>query len=213
MPFFELPNDKISFPPSHFADVDGLLAEGGGISADWLLAAYKTGVFLWSSPVEPLRWWAPDPRIILMVDELIVPTKLQNKLSEFQPFLTYNQGLESLMKLCEEIYNVGEMNPAWITGMFINAYKELFSLGVVRSVEIWEGKDLLGGVFGVVQGKVFFGEYVCGKGVDIPEIALIAAVEKLKEEGVQLIDLHKETMTTCDIGYREISKNEFVSFL
>lgn len=212
MPFFELSADKIAFPPSHFADVDGLLAEGGDITADWLMAGYKTGAFLWSSPVEPLRWWAPDPRIVLMTNEVIISTKLQKKIEDYQAFVTYNQDIEKLMQFCEKYYNKGAMNPEWLTGMFVNAYRDLYALGVVRSIEVHQDGVLIGGAFGTVIGNVFFGEYVCGD-AEVSELALVLLAKHLQKEGVELLDLHKETMATADIGYREISKNEFVSFL
>ena len=213
MPFFELNKDEISFPPAHFADIHGLLAEGGDITGDWLLAGYKAGVFLWSSPIEALRWWSPDPRIVLFVNELKISADLQELKGKNAYIITYDQDLTGLLKLCEKIYNHGEMNPKWLPGVLANAYSALKEKGVLHSVEIWQDDNLLGGMFGTILGTVFFGEYVCGVQENIAELALISSVEKLKKEGVTLFDLHKETMETEDVGYREISRNEFISLL
>lgn len=207
MPYFFLPPDEIKFPPGHFADLDGLLAQGGDLTADWIIAGYQNGVFLWSSPMEPLKWFCPDPRVVIFPDQLSrieYPAKYH---------FEFNSDLTSILDYCEALENKKEMNPAWVTGKFKQVYSELDQRGFVHSVQIKEESELIGVAFGSQIGRVFFMEYVSGKEEKIRESVLIALVNYLKDQGIQMIDVHKETNLTIDIGYSEISRNEYLDLL
>ncbi len=212
MPFFDLAPDKISFPPGHFADVDGLLAIGGDTTAEWLLKAYEGGIFQWSTPMELLHWWSPNPRIVLLAENLEYHGDL-NPANDDTLSTTFNQDLNAIMKAIEKMNNKPPMDRKWITGSFIKAYKDLAKIADVQSCEIWKEGELIAGVFGTVINKVFFGEYVHGINEDVKCSVLIALVESLSKKGVVLFDLTKETMETGDIGYTEIPRSEFFIFL
>ncbi len=213
MPYFELETGTPAFPPAHFADPDGLLATGGELTADWLTAAYRAGIYLWCSPMEPLYWWSPDPRIVLFPDELKEPASAK-KIQDEANFQThFNRDLNSLLKQCEEQWNRPPMSRAWLSGAFIQAYLELQQRGRVRFISLEQNGKIQGGAFGALIGKIFFCEYVCQTQAGWAELALLLLARKLQNEGVICIDLHKDTAATDDIGYREISKNEFLSLL
>ncbi len=213
MPFFELQTGKPSFPPAHFADQEGLLATGGELTADWLLAAYRAGIYLWCSPMEPLYWWSPDPRIVLFPEEVSVPEEVRKLQKEGGFEQRLNEELERLIASCEKQWNQPPMNRAWLSGALAQAYAELEKRGVVRSILLEQDGEIRGGAFGSLAGKVFFCEYVCGTQNGWPELALIELCHQLQKEGISCMDLHKDTTATDDIGYREISRNEFLGLL
>lgn len=213
MPFFTIGKDEMKFPPANFADADGLLAEGGDITAEWLLAGYKSGVFLWAGPMDPLKWYSPDPRVVLYPERMEVPDYVADYL-KYAPYeVTYEEDFAKGLAYCESIENEKPMYPGWITGLFAKAYLELHQKSVVRSAQVWKEGKLVGAAFGTQIGQLFFGEHVCGDDDYTPELALISLAQKLEKEGVVLMDLHRDTTETIDIGLAEISKNEYLHIL
>ena len=214
MPYFELPPaGPPSFPPAHFADQEGLLATGGELTAEWLLTAYQAGIYLWCSPMEPLYWWSPDPRIVLFPQDIFIPESVRALQNDESLQKLFNAELPRLIKLCEEQWNQPPMSREWLSGAFARAYLELEETGVVRSIILQKNGEILGGAFGALHGRVFSCEYVCETQSGYAELALIELSRKLSTEGMTCMDLHKDTSATDDIGYREISKNEFLSLL
>ncbi len=213
MPLFELHTQEPHFPPAEFADSQGLLAVGGQLTADWLLAAYRSGLYLWCSPMEPLQWWSPDPRIVLFPDELKIPENIKQLATREALQIKLNSSLSELMDLCQNCLNKPPMSAEWLTGAFAKSYLELEEKKLVRSATVWLEGKLIGGAFGALLRKVFFGEYVCQSTESMAELALVSLTQQVQKEGAMLMDLHKDTMATDDIGYREISRAEFLSFL
>lgn len=213
MPSFQLSKENISFPPAHFADSEGLLAEGGDISANWLLEGYKNGYYLWSGPMQYPKWWTPDPRIVLFPNELFIPDHVAEGIKKAGFKVTFNQDLEGLMKLIQSIENKEEMNSGWLTGKFIKAYLDIDKLGLALSVEVYKNNKLVAGAFGATNKKIFFGEYINGVEKYAAEFALISLVRKLQKENYTLIDLQKETNETMGIGFREISRSEYIQLI
>ena len=213
MPSFQLSNENNSFPPAHFADSEGLLAEGGEISASWLLEGYKNGYYLWSSPMEYPKWWTPDPRIVFFPKELFIPDHVLEGIKKAGFKVSFNQNLEGLMKLIQSIENKEEMNSGWLTGKLINAYLEIDTLGLALSVEVYKNNKLVGGAFGATNKKIYFGEYINGSEKYAAEFALISLAKKLQKENYTLIDLQKGTNETIDIGLREISRSEYIHLI
>lgn len=213
MPSFQLEKENVSFPPAHYADSEGLLAEGGEISATWLLEAYKSGYYLWNSPMKYPNWWTPDPRIVMFPKDLDVPLSVSEGIEKSNFKVSFNQDLIGIMKLIQSIENNEEMNSGWLTGKLINAYLEIEKMGLAISVEVYKNKRLVGGAFGAANGKLYFGEYINGTEKFASEFALISLAKKLQKENYTLLDLHKETNETIDIGLREISRNEYIQFL
>ncbi len=213
MPLFELHAQEPDFPPAQFADSQGLLAVGGQLTAEWLIAAYRSGLYLWCSPMEPLQWWSPDPRIVLFPEELKVPEYIEQLTTKTELQIQLNSPLARLIDFCQNCLNKPPMSAEWLTGAFAKSYLELEKKKLVRSATVWLEGKLVGGAFGSLLEKVFFGEYVCQTAEGMAELALIALTRHLQKEGAALIDLHKDSMATDDIGYREISRAEFLSFL
>jgi len=213
MPSFQLSKENNSFPPAHFADSEGLLAEGGEISAPWLLEGYKNGYYLWTSPMQYPKWWTPDPRIVMFPKDLDIPDYVSEGIIKSKFKVTFNQDLMGVMKLIQSIENKAEMNRGWLTGKFMKAYLEIEKMGLAISVEIYKNNTLVGGAFGAANGKLYFGEYINGTEKFASEFALISLSKKLQKENYTLLDLHKETNETIDVGLREISRNEYIQIL
>ncbi len=213
MPNFQLVKENISFPPAHYADSEGLLAEGGEISAKWLLEAYKNGYYLWNGPMQYPKWWTPDPRIVLFPNDLMVPDYVSKGIDKSGFKVTFNQDLEGVMKLIQSIENKEEMNSGWLTGKLMKAYLEIEKLGLTISVEVYKNDVLVGGAFGTRNKNIFFGEYINGNEKFAAEFALSSLTKLLQKENYTLLDLHKDTNETIDIGLREISRTEYIQFL
>jgi len=213
MPIFKLKSDIISFPPPDFGDNDGLLAEGGEITAKWLLEGYKSGFYLWTNPMRYPKWWTPDPRIVLFPKDLDVPDYITEEIKSANFRVTFNQNLENVMKLIQSIENKEEMNSGWLTGKLINAFLEIEKLGYALSVEVYKDDVLVGGAFGVNNGKFYFSEYINGTEKYARECALIELTKKLQKENYTLLDLQKETNETINIGLTEISRTEYIRIL
>lgn len=211
MPFFTLNKEKISFPPAHFADQEGLLAVGGDVTADWLIAAYKTDAYLWSSPIQEFTWWSPDPRLVLYPKDLIISPEVEALMQEKK--ISYQWDTEAIFNYCIKKQNKGEMSPDWIMGVFTEAYKELLKKGVAKGLIVKNGYNHLAAAFGAQIGKVFFLEYICGDEDRYAALAISLLIQQLAEEGVSLFDLQKETYKMGDIGYTEMSRNEYISIM
>ena len=213
MPVFKFQKDTIAFPPAHFADSEGLLGEGGEISAKWLLEGYKSGFYLWTSPMRYPKWWTPDPRIVLFPKDLDVPDYVIKGIEEAKFIVTFNQDLEGVMKLIQSIENKGEMNNGWLTGKLMKAFLDIEKLGYALSVEVYKNGQLVGGAFGAHNRNIYFGEYINGTEEFAKECALIELTKKLQQENYTLIDLQKETNETIDVGLTEISRTEYIRIL
>ncbi len=213
MPVFKLQEQIIAFPPAHFADSEGLLAEGGLISSSWLLEGYKSGFYLWTNPMRYPKWWTPDPRIVLFPNQLDVPDYVKEGIEKANFSVSFNQDLEGVMKLIQSIENKGEMNNGWLTGKLMKAYLEIDKRGLATSVEVYKDNVLVGGAFGANNGKVYFGEYINGVEPFVKEFALIELTKKLLLENFTIMDLQKETNETIDVGLSEVSRSEYLRIL
>lgn len=213
MPVFKLDSDTIAFPPADFADSEGLLGEGGEINARWLLEGYKSGFYVWASPMQYPKWWTPDPRIVLFPKDLDVPKHVTEGIRKAGFTATFNRDLEGVMKLIQRIENKETINNGWLTGKFINAFLDIEKLGNALSVEVYKEAQLVGGAFGACNRKFYFGEYINGTEKYAKEFALITLTKKLQEENYILLDLQKETNETIDIGLAEISRSEYLRVL
>lgn len=207
MPYFELEKGSLDFPPAHFADLDGLLAVGGDMSAERLLLAYRSGIFWWHHPLKHIKWWSPDPRIILEPESVREPD-----LSLHEGFTTtVNTAFEGLLRLCQDQYNQEDsMTEAWLSERMVRIFLELDGKGLVHSQEVWQGEELRGGLFGVCMGKLFFGEYVAGTLPGVADFAVIRAAQALGEKGINLMDMHKETARSGQLEYDSMSRVAFV---
>ncbi len=205
-------DDKIWFPPTDSADETGIVAIGGDLSTERLLLAYRNGIFPWYNEDEPIIWWSPDPRFVLLPNQLIVSRSMQGILRSGKFTFTINQAFEEVMQQCKTITRNGQ-NGTWITEAIQKAYTNLHSLGYAYSAEAWCGNELVGGLYGVRMGKIFFGESMFSKISNASKFAFIKYTEQLEKEGVLLIDCQVYTQHLESLGACMISRKNFLAII
>lgn len=210
MPLFVL-DKKIYFPPAHLADPGGLLAMGGDLSPERLLAAYQNGIFPWYEK-DPILWWSPDPRLVLFPDELKISKGVKPLLRRNEFDFTINRAFRQVIHNCKKIYRPGQ-DGTWITNEVEKAYTKMHELGYAHSAEVWRNGDLVGGFYGIKLGKIFFGESMFSKVSNASRYALIKYVPHLKQEGIELIDCQVYTEYLESFGARLIDRQEFKRLL
>jgi leucyl/phenylalanyl-tRNA--protein transferase len=198
------------FPPVERAlkDPNGLLAAGGDLSVERLLEAYRRGVFPWYSSGQPPLWWSPDPRMVLFCDELKVPRSLAKSIR--------NKGYEVRIDTAfPEVVAGCAFRPegTWLGKDMKKAYVRLHSEGHAHSFETWRGEDLVGGLYGVAVGRMFYGESMFSRATDASKVALVTLVSHLEVHGFPLIDCQMHTPLLESLGAREIPRAEFLRAL
>ncbi|HEX8577628.1 MAG TPA: leucyl/phenylalanyl-tRNA--protein transferase [Flavobacterium sp.] len=200
------------FPDVSLADKDGLLAIGGDLSPERLLLAYKSGIFPWFNDDEPIIWWAPNPRMVLFLDELIVSKSMRNIINRNIFTVTFNQNFRSVISNCQKIERSGQ-DGTWITNDMIEAYCQLHDSGIAQSVEVWQDNELVGGLYGIDLGHIFCGESMFSKVSNASKMAFIALVKKLKENNYRLLDCQIYNAHLATLGCREIDREDFMKVL
>lgn len=197
------------FPPTHRALTcpNGLLAAGGALDAPTLLAAYRRGIFPWYQAPQPVLWWTPDPRAVLFPEELHISRSLRRTLRRQRFKLSTDRAFGEVMRACAEPR--ADADSTWIDDAMCRAYGELHRLGWAHSVEVWEQNALVGGLYGVCMGGVFFGESMFSRASDASKVALVALVRMLRERDVGLIDCQVETAHMNRLGARQIPRVDF----
>ncbi len=211
MPVFKLSNEII-FPSPKLTRNDGLLALGGDLSEERLLLAYSMGIFPWYSEGSPILWWSPDPRLILIPEELKVSRSLRKAIIKGTFKVTVDTAFEQVMRGCSEIERKGQ-DGTWITEDMIEAYTSLHRSGYAHSVESWHNGELVGGLYGIILGKAFFGESMFSKMSNASKVAFVTFVETLKEQGFKLIDCQVKTEHLLSLGAKEVSRKKFLEML
>jgi leucyl/phenylalanyl-tRNA--protein transferase len=210
MPLFALDNELL-FPPAHLAEPDGLLAIGGDLSPERLLLAYRSGIFPWYEG-EHILWWCPDPRFVLFPAELKLGKTIRPLLKKNEFEFTTNKAFASVIHHCKETKRPGQEG-TWITDEVEKAYCKLHELGYAHSAEVWQDSELVGGLYGIKLGKVFFGESMFSKVSNASRFAFIKYVQQLKEEGIELVDCQVYTEYLESFGARMIDRKEFSKLL
>lgn len=202
--------DAAPFPPVERArdDLGGLLAAGGDLGPQRLLDAYSRGIFPWYSDDEPILWWSPDPRMVLYVDEFHVSRSLMRRMRKGEYEMRVDTAFEAVMRACAEPRP--EQEGTWIQTEIIEAYVRLHELGYAHSVESWRDGELVGGLYGVALGRVFFGESMFARATDASKTALAHLVQLLGTYDVSLIDCQMETEHLASLGARPIPRAQFV---
>jgi leucyl/phenylalanyl-tRNA---protein transferase len=211
MPVFQLP-DEIIFPNPSLAEPDGLLAVGGDLSPEWLLAAYKNGIFPWFSAHEPILWWSPDPRLVLFPQKFKVSHSLHQKIKKNVFSVRMDSNFEQVIGACAETERRHE-DGTWVTEEMKVAYIELHHKGFAHSVESYFDGKLVGGLYGVSLGKAFFGESMFHSMTDASKVALYYLVEKAKEFGFIFIDSQVETEHLMSLGAELIPRKKYLKLL
>ena len=200
------------FPSVNLADKNGLLAIGGDLSAERLLLAYKSGIFPWYSEGEPIIWYSPDPRMVLFPKNLKISKSMKQIIRKNQFRATFNQNFSEVISNCKNSYREGQ-GGTWITDEMEQAYINLHQVGVAKSVEVWEGNELVGGLYGIDLGHVFCGESMFSKVSNASKFAFIYLVQKLEKEHYKLIDCQVYNEHLASLGADEISRETLVTYL
>ncbi|GAB5498263.1 MAG: leucyl/phenylalanyl-tRNA--protein transferase [Pseudohongiellaceae bacterium] len=204
------PDDNIAFPPVELAldDPNGLLAAGGLLTRDWLLAAYRRGIFPWYEQGDPILWWSPDPRLVLIPDQVHLSRSLR-KLIKKQPYvLTLDQSFPEVISACSAPRDGSD--GTWITPAMQQAYCDLHDHGDAHSVEVWDGDQLVGGLYGVAVGRMFYGESMFSAQTNTSKIAVVYLALQLQQWDFAMIDCQVKTAHLQSMGAKEISRREFL---
>ena len=205
-------SNELYFPPVTEADVEGILAIGGDLSTQRLLLAYRNGIFPWYSDDEPIIWWCPNPRFVLFPDEIKISKSMRAVLKKQTYSFTINNCFNNVIKNCKTINREGQ-NGTWISEEVIDAYTNLHNLGYALSAETWKNNKLVGGLYGVKMGNIFFGESMFSLSPNASKFAFIQLVQHLKNEGVKLIDCQVYTNHLESLGAKMIDRNDFMRLL
>ena len=211
MPVYLLSEAPV-FPPPRLASREGLLAVGGDLSPERLLAAYGDGIFPWFSEGEPILWWSPDPRLVLFPHEFKVSKSLHKVLKRSRFDITIDEAFRRVITACADI-RTAQKEPTWIVGDMIDAYCRLHEFGFAHSVEAWQDGAMVGGLYGVSLGKCFFGESMFAAVSNASKVAFACLVDYLIFQGFHMIDCQVTTKHLVSLGAREISRDRFLTLL
>lgn len=187
---------------------NGLLAAGADLSAERLLQAYRRGIFPWYSEGEPILWWSPDPRMVLFPDELKVSRSLAKRLRKPDYEIRIDSAFRRVMLHCALTERPGQ-DGTWITQKVVDGYCRLHELGHAHSVETWMDGELVGGIYGVAIGRMFYGESMFHHVTDASKLAFVHLVRHLHAQGFGMLDCQMRTSHLASLGAREISRDEF----
>lgn len=204
----------IGFPPTHQAldEPNGLLAAGGALTPEWLLSAYQKGIFPWYNEGDPILWWSPAPRMVIYPKELHISRSLRKAIRKLDYTVTINHDFNGVISACSEPRSEqgGEdSGDTWISPDMHQAYNRLHRLGFAHSVEVWQERRLVGGLYGVALGQVFFGESMFSRINDASKIAISYLARYITDLDYQLIDCQVHNPHLESLGGIEISRENF----
>jgi len=208
---FRLPRAPV-FPDPELAEPDGLLAVGGDLSPERLLRAYAEGIFPWYSEETPILWWSPEPRMVLLPEDLHVSRSLRRTLRAGRYAIRADTAFDRVIRRCAEQERPGQ-DGTWITAEMVEAYERLHALGHAHSIEAWDEEGLAGGFYGVSLGAAFFGESMFADRPDASKVAFATLVEWLGRGGFDLVDAQVDTEHLRRFGAREVPRAEFLARL
>lgn len=208
-----LQRDSLSFPPLNQAlrEPNGLLAAGGDLSLERLIAAYRHGCFPWFQDGQPLLWWSPDPRTVLFPKELHLSRSLRKWLRQNHYRVSFDQAFDQVIRGCAAPRSYAD--DTWISTAMQQAYIGLHQAGIAHSVEVWQGSTLVGGLYGLAMGKLFFGESMFSQADNASKVGFATLVKHLQLWGFELIDCQMPTQHLHSLGARAISRAEFAAYL
>ncbi len=208
-----LTRNDLCFPPLERAlrNPNGLLAAGGDLTPERLIAAYRHGCFPWYEQGQPVMWWSPDPRMVVAPTDVRVSRSLRKTLRQGHFQITLDKAFTQVIQACAapRAYARG----TWITPAVERAYTELHRRGIAHSVETWRDGQLVGGLYGIAMGRLFFGESMFSRATDASKVAFAYLAEYLNSHGFVLIDCQMHTRHLESFGAREIARAEFVQYL
>lgn len=206
--------ENTPFPPIDLAlqEPNGLLAAGGRLTSRRLLEAYRQGIFPWFSDDQPVLWWSPDPRMVLFPEEIRISRSLRKTLCKGNFQVKLDTAFQQVIAACAQSPRPGQ-DGTWITREIQEAYSVLHKLGYAHSVETWIGGNLVGGLYGVALGRMFYGESMFSLLTDSSKIAFAHLVRYLQQEGFSMIDCQMKTEHLASFGAREIPRLQFIDRL
>jgi leucyl/phenylalanyl-tRNA--protein transferase len=211
MPFSILSHELV-FPATDTADEEGLLAIGGDLSPERLLLAYRSGIFPWFNEDEPILWWTPDPRFVLFPGELKISKSMKTVLNNGTFKFTVNRNFAEVIKNCKTV-NRKDQPGTWISDEMLAAYTTLHQQGFAHSAEAWKNGELVGGLYGVIIGKVFFGESMFSRQSNASKFAFIKYVQLLQKQNIELIDCQVYTDHLQTLGAKLVDRKSFLEML
>lgn len=205
-------DNELWFPSPNLAldEPNGLLAFGGDLSAERILVAYQRGIFPWFNEGEPPLWWSPAPRMVLYPEEIKISRSLNKRLRRQEFQISFNSCFAEVIEQCALLRAT---SGTWITPEMQTAYNQLHQQGYAHSAEVWQDGQLVGGLYGLALGGVFFGESMFSKVSDASKVALVKLTQHLQEQGFKLIDCQVYTNHLASLGAREISRELFLQTL
>ena len=206
--FFLRCQTEFPFPALENTDEDGLLAYGGDLNLHRLISAYSQGIFPWYSQ-EPILWFSPDPRMVLYPTNLKISKSLKKELKKDRFEITFDRAFDQVIHSCAEI----RKGDTWITNAMINAYIELHQFGLAHSCEGWLDNQLVGGLYGVSIGNVYFGESMFYKEKNASKVCFVKLIEKLQDENFALVDCQVETEYLRSLGAELIERDNFIDIV
>ncbi len=202
----------LEFPSVNDACADGLLAIGGDLSTERVLLAYRSGIFPWYAQYSPILWWAPDPRMILLPDELKVSDSMARIMRGGRFEITFDRDFPAVIDACSQVPRPGQ-DGTWITPEILDAYVTLHEQGYAHSVEAWQEGRLAGGLYGITLGKAFFGESMFAHQSNASKAALIRLVDCLRKHDYDFIDCQVHTPHLESLGARPVARSNFMKML
>ena len=206
----------VSFPPVANANEDGLLAMGGDLTVDTLVSAYSQGIFPWFNQDQPLLWWSPDPRLVLLPEQVKISRSLSKVIRKQHFKLSCNQQFEAVIRGCAlrgTPIPFAQATDTWITESMHQAYLELQKKGYAHSIEVWLDDRLVGGLYGVALGSVFFGESMFSQASNASKVALVGLCQHLRAKQFKIIDCQVETDHLVSMGATNIPRSQFIEQL
>ena len=215
LPITWLDPEVLAFPSTSTALTapDGLLAAGGQLSPEWLIYAYTKGIFPWFSEGEPILWWSPSPRTVIPIDQLHVSKSLTKTIRKQSFHITFDHAFEEVVEACAEPRANYPEDGTWISDDIVAAYSALHQLGYAHSIEVWDDNKLIGGVYGVALGKIFFGESMFSRQSNSSKIALFYLAKQLKEWQYIAIDCQVHNNHLESMGALQMPRPEFEALL
>lgn len=212
MPWLHEHQPGFPHPNQAFEEPNGLLAAGGDLSPEWLLLAYQNGIFPWYSEGEPILWWSPDPRAVILPGGVHVSRSLQKTLKKQSFEIQFDSNFEAVIEACSSVERLGQFG-TWLTEDMKAAYCQMHELGYAHSVECWQDGELVGGFYGLAIGKCFFGESMFSLERDASKVALVTFADYLWQRDYQLIDCQVSSPHILSLGAVEIPRHDFLNLL
>ena len=203
---------ELYFPPVDEASIEGVLAIGGDLSVERLQLAYRSGIFPWFNEDEPILWWSPPERMVVVPSIYKVSKSIRNLLNQNKFQVTFNQNFKEVIASCQQVERK-EQDGTWISNDIIDSYTKLHEMGIAKSVEVWQNDELVGGLYGVDLGHIFCGESMFSKVPNASKIAFVTLVKRLKENNYKLLDCQVHNDHLEKLGAIEVSREVFMKVL